>query len=407
MYRLLITIAILCCFLFCGHSCRSKEQKYFASSVQLSSDTMNCAINVRDLQWVKPAIESSHSILEQDKNLLDRDFSSILADKRADFIGYIGNDYHKMNISFHTIKKESNTTYSISGSSKVKTNVCAFLGSAQILDVRELNEYEYGVDQFMKDKIKKQGICIARYNLEEEKEQKGSGTFSGILLFHWYIDNNNQLNYDDISDDSDDYSNNQFAGIWRSHSTGKEKKCAWGQFRIPDSGDLDIGAAEFSANPIYVDNGWNRNDYEKSGITEYSYVQRDLIKDSISQYSSYKIVSKDSGTYFCILINGIEYRLSDILDYGDFDLKVYKNDNSTILLIGLIDFYASTHFVYLFRDNNLMRLGQIDVDQPSDVEEYGMREISFKLYNEGDKIFVESYLDDVFQNKNELLIKNK
>lgn len=54
-----------------------------------------------------------------------------------------------------------------------------------------------------------------------------------------------------------------------------------------------------------------------------------------------------------------------------------------------------------------MRLGQIDVDQPSDVEEYGMREISFKLYNEGDKIFVESYLDDVFQNKNELLIKNK
>lgn len=473
-------------------------------------------------QWVKPFIESSHSVLAHDEDISNQDFSGILADKRVDFIGYIGDDYHKMNISFHTIKKESNTTYLISGSSKVRSNTCTFSGSAQILDIRELNEHEYGADDFMKGEIKKQGICIARYSLEEDKKQNGSGIFSGILLFHWYIDNNNRLQYDDVNDDSDGYSNNQFAGVWRSHSTGKEKKCAWGQFRIPDSGDLDIGAAEFSVNPIYTNNGWNTenptvswygyysveidlpntdsesesgsvtyaidfkpnectyyklqlhvndtytcevadctedyisfravgeftpntegkplatlhkkngnfylsgpfifdsnyntntliqvekkdsNESEESGITEYSYVQPDVIKDSIPQYSSYKILSKDSDTYFCISINSKEYQLSDILDYGDFDLKVYKNDNSTILLIGLIDFYASTHFVYLFKDNSLTRLGQIDVNQPSDVEEHGMRKVSFKIQNKNNKVIIESYLDDTYENKNEFPIK--
>lgn len=221
--------------------------------------------------WIKPTIENTHSILSQDKRILDWDFSVILADKRQDFIGYIGNDYYKVDICFDTVKKESDTNYLIKGSSKVRTNRCTFSGSVEIIDVREVNEYEYGVDDCMKGKLKKQGVCIARYRLEENRKQKYSGAFSGISLFRWYIDNNDQLHYDDVTENSDSYSNNQFAGVWQSYATGKEKKCAWGQYRIPDSGDLDIGAAEFSVNPTYLNNGWNieTNNPKSSEHTHY------------------------------------------------------------------------------------------------------------------------------------------
>jgi hypothetical protein len=40
----------------------------------------------------------------------------------------------------------------------------------------------------------------------------------------------------------------------------KLKICNWGEFRIPFSGDLDIGAGEFSPNPKYFSKGWA--DYE-------------------------------------------------------------------------------------------------------------------------------------------------
>ena len=342
--------------------------------------------------WVKPAIESSHSILASDAAILNQDFSVVLTDNRTGFIGYIGSDYYKMDINFHVVRKENNTTYRISGSSKVKANTCTFSGNIRILDIRELNEYEYGVDDCMKDRVKKQGIGIASYTLKEDEKQKGSGIFSGTLLFRWYIDTDNEVYYDGINDSADSYSNNQFAGVWRSYSTGKEKKCAWGKFRIPDSGDLDIGAAEFSVNPIYANNGWN---------TEYTYIQPDATRDNTPCYTSYNVIAKEAGAYFCLSINHKEYRIKDVIDYGDLDLKVYRNDKATILLIGLVDYHGGTFFVYHFKDNALTRLGEMQVKQPDDVEENGMREISFKVYQAKNKIAIESYLDGTLSGKKE------
>ncbi len=207
-------------------------------------------------QWVMSFVDCSHSIFKQDKELLSQDFSGILADKRVDFIGYFGKDYQKMDIIFQTVKKESDTSYLISGFSKISDRLRPFSGSLHILDVRELNEYDYGVDDFMKGQIHKQGICIAHYNLKEERGPKDSGTFSGISVFRWYLDKNDDLHYDHTNEESDNYSNNLFAGIWQSNSGAKPVKCAWGQYRIPDSGDLDIGTAEFMVNPIYAPQGW-------------------------------------------------------------------------------------------------------------------------------------------------------
>ena len=49
-----------------------------------------------------------------------------------------------------------------------------------------------------------------------------------------------------------------FAGTWKSNKTKKSKLCAWGQYRVPNSGGLDVGAGEFSVNPKYAKNGWGK-----------------------------------------------------------------------------------------------------------------------------------------------------
>jgi len=62
--------------------------------------------------------------------------------------------------------------------------------------------------------------------------------------------------FDDIEEYSDDYRNNQFVGTWTSYKTGVKKVANWGVCRIPCSGDLDWGAAEFSPAPEYKKYGW-------------------------------------------------------------------------------------------------------------------------------------------------------
>ena len=110
----------------------------------------------------------------------------------------------------------------------------------------------------MKGQFRRRGCSIAKYNLEEEASQAGSGVFTGYLLFYWYETNDGKFVYDDIDSHSDSYCNNQYAGTWKSNKTKKSKPCAWGQYRVPNSGDLDVGAGEFSVNPKYAKNGWGK-----------------------------------------------------------------------------------------------------------------------------------------------------
>nr|MBP6410083.1 hypothetical protein [Pseudarcicella sp.] len=61
---------------------------------------------------------------------------------------------------------------------------------------------------------------------------------------------------DAISFNSDGFFNNQFIGSWTSYKTNTSKKCNWGDYRIPESGNLDVGAGEFSVDEKYLKNGW-------------------------------------------------------------------------------------------------------------------------------------------------------
>lgn len=139
----------------------------------------------------------------------------------------------------------------------VKTNIVDFNGVVKITNIRKLKSMSYGLDDEYKNKgLKGEYLIIADYNFFENKDQPHSGVFKGICQSDFYLDRNSRVHYDDIDMNSDRYTNNEFVGKWVSYDGKITNRCNWGDFRAPNSGDLDIGAGEFSPNDKYLKFGW-------------------------------------------------------------------------------------------------------------------------------------------------------
>jgi len=189
---------------------------------------------------------------------LKYDFSTLLIPRRT-FLGFIGDNYQRLNIYFTSISKSDSdeSLFLVKGISLVENNKCEFKGTIKVTQIREYETLHFGVDDnFKKAGIKAQGVLIGTYRFEESKEQKHSGTFEGIAALNWVQDQYDILHYDSILSFSDRYRNNQYVGKWTEYGSDKSMVANWGEFRIPFSGDLDIGAGEFSPNPKYRKYGW-------------------------------------------------------------------------------------------------------------------------------------------------------
>ncbi|MEO0472100.1 MAG: hypothetical protein AAF206_20910 [Bacteroidota bacterium] len=193
------------------------------------------------------------------------DFSVLLM-PQSSFLGFIGDNYKRIKIDFSSVEKstEAARLYDIKGQSAVGRNTCDFDGTLNIRKVREYQTLHLGVDNMYADSgIVSQGVLIADYELNEAEEQKYSGTFEGVMVLWFYVDREGKLKIDNIESFSDSYKNNQFVGSWTQYNPAKTKICNWGEHRIPNSGDLDIGAGEFSVNPKYYELGWEEFDIRK------------------------------------------------------------------------------------------------------------------------------------------------
>ena len=155
------------------------------------------------------------------------DFSGIIADTRTNFLGYIGADYHRLHINFSSVKKASNTKYIVSGEYKITAETRPFNGEIQISEIKKYANLNYGVDDFMKGKINAQGIALASYFL------KGDGGFQakGQMLIKWYINSDQRLAYDNISEDEYMYANDLFCGECKV-GKAQTKPCAWGALQL-------------------------------------------------------------------------------------------------------------------------------------------------------------------------------
>lgn len=195
------------------------------------------------------------------------DYSDIWLQRNDAILGFIGSDtYQRLRIKFLSIIKsaEDSTKYYVYGKSKVKSNVCQFMGEIKLRHIRLVNnpdkQFQYeeakGGEVDPKRFLQPAYVLVAYYHLFEDPKQKGSGHFEGILKTNFYT-YKNTIAYNDLTlGTNDSYANNQYVGVWISYATGVSKQCNWGEYRIPYSGDLDYGAGEFSPNTQYYTYGW-------------------------------------------------------------------------------------------------------------------------------------------------------
>lgn len=169
---------------------------------------------------------------------------------RPEPLGFIGENYQRFYIHFITATRNpaNHMQYLITGKTKVRGNVCDFKGTIIIKEARlepspEAPEY-------------KTGYIAGEYRFEENRKQQGSGYFTGTFHSDWFIASDGKIRYDTLMINADGFSNNQFTGNWTPYATGKSKKCNWGDYRIPDCGDLDTYVGEFGVSDKYVKNGW-------------------------------------------------------------------------------------------------------------------------------------------------------
>ena len=173
-------------------------------------------------------------------------------------LGYIGNDFQRFYIHFQSVIKNNQHpfAYFIYFKTKVKNNICTFQGEISIHTIEWLVPMEELADMNVK-----QGLVCGTYSFFEDPQQKGTGSFLGTFRSMFYIDKKGILHYDDIMIDADGYFNNEFIGAWTSYKTNTTKVCNWGDYRIPKSGNLDIGAGEFIPDSQYYPLGWENYEY--------------------------------------------------------------------------------------------------------------------------------------------------
>lgn len=178
-------------------------------------------------------------------------------------IGFLGNDYQRFYIHFSSVKKDDKNPYQyqVKGKTKLKDNICTFTG---MITIKTAITFRVQDDPEIPQNIRA-GKFTASINLQEDKEQYGSGKITGTLskgfiLMEGKMANDHSLYYGDMA-----YLGNCFEGKWTSYNTQISKLCLWHNgggwkmkqdlFHLGDDGDVYI-------NPKYKKNGWEN--YEQA-----------------------------------------------------------------------------------------------------------------------------------------------
>jgi hypothetical protein len=189
------------------------------------------------------------------------DFSSLWREVDSDAVyGFIGPDYQRLQIKLLTIKKSASdpTLYAVTGKTRVLGLVRAFSGTMRLEHIREALNRQLPPPEVggFNTKVTASGVAVGHYVFFEDSTLAKTGVFSGVVATYWYTDDRRRLHYDSIEGYSDGFTNNQFVGTWTSYNKKQPLRCNWGDFRIPNAGNFDIGAGEFSPDPKHYAKGW-------------------------------------------------------------------------------------------------------------------------------------------------------
>ncbi len=174
--------------------------------------------------------------------------------ERPDPIGYIGKDFKRFYIHTGKICRSAGNPlcYELAGETRTGDNICAFEGELHIDSLQPYQDNGFDVWGGIYSGWRING----HYVLRENPENNGSGVLEGIHTLDIAADMQGNIYYDTMYLVADGYSNSQWKGTWRSYKTGAAKPCNWGDFRIPDSRQLDSGCGLFIPDEKYRKNGW-------------------------------------------------------------------------------------------------------------------------------------------------------
>lgn len=197
--------------------------------------------------------------------------------RRPEFLGFIGNNYQRFYIHIISCTKDRDDSYlyRVSGKTRVGKRILNITGTMKFV----------GVSMDLADDVppgKTAVDIISEVELFEERLNNDAGVLNGSMTIKAYVDEKGIINYNAFMLSSDGYSNNQFMGTWKSYQTGREQKCNWGEFRIPESSELDQGAGEFAVNEKYIEKGWQSLYY--SHCCGESLRSRDAIKEEEKEW---------------------------------------------------------------------------------------------------------------------------
>ena len=199
-------------------------------------------------------------------------YYTTLTDKFPEPYGFIGKEYQRFYIHYLTVKRDTGNhyVYQVTGKTRMKDTSRNFKGTITVVKAKVCKEPTIMIVPKPGEKNHevafKQGVVTCDIKFTEDTTKPKSGTINGRLTTKFYLDSNQHIFYDNLDNISNTYSNNQVLGVWKLNKTDTMKRCNWGDYRIPNSGDLDEGAGGFYPSDKYLMNGWqNYRDANISG----------------------------------------------------------------------------------------------------------------------------------------------
>lgn len=211
----------------------------------------------------KDVIERTTHNVPYEKYNIHLDMLQVLNGKKDNFLGFIGVNRKRLRITFTTIKKseENKDLYEVEGFSTVMNkSKRTFKGTFTLQSHYRLTAPAFDGDEPLK-KGEAEGFSTFSYTLKEDENLTAIGVFKGEMLVLWYKGINKKPLYTELFVQSDGSRNYQFFGTWTSYKTKKTLVASWGEYRIPCSGDFDLGDGDFGPNPKYWQYGWEEFRY--------------------------------------------------------------------------------------------------------------------------------------------------
>ena len=168
---------------------------------------------------------------------------------REEPLGFRGSNCQRFYIHLDTVYRINQTLYHLKGRTRCKEEICHVSGNIMIDSVRVIDMK--GKD-FMQ--IDEEGYIYGHFELEAMQDKPVADLFGNVI--YGYLIHNGTVYYNALEFGSDGYCNNQYRGKWVDYAIGDTLICNWGDYRIPDSDNFDIGCGVFSPNDKYYNFGW-------------------------------------------------------------------------------------------------------------------------------------------------------